>query len=210
MFARLMTATLCAGLCGWAASAMPARANVMYDYTTTSASGGNPNPGQRFTGIPNLELTVTDAAYLSGSLNFGVSQCSGSVFPTTHNLGCGTVTGDPTGLVSLTRWDQFGSLGVNVSFLGNTVEGSLHVHSGESDYDMNSSGTTWTGFVQGSDAPFGNGPCAGFTRTNECTFTGYFVAANIVPNPQPVPEPASLALLGAAALALAATRRQLA
>ena len=81
---RLTTVALCAGLCGWAVSAMPADASVIYNFTTTSASGGNPNPGQQFTGIPNLELTVTDAAYLSGSLNFAVSQCSGSIFPTTH------------------------------------------------------------------------------------------------------------------------------
>lgn len=192
------------GLCGLALTTPLAKANVAYDFKTTSASGGDldapPFQGAPFKGVSGLSLIVTDAAYLSGALHFSLVQCGGV-------SGCGTVTGDPAGFVSFYGWDRYGSLSVNVSFLGNTIEGSISEASGSDDIRLSSSGTTWSGILLGTDN-VGQATCnVRGSSIPPCSFAGSFVARDVVPDPQPVPEPASLALLGVGALALGLGRR---
>jgi hypothetical protein len=148
-----------------------AQANVTFEFVTASAQGGDPTYPHHFGGITGLQLTVTDAAYASGSLVLSKHGCG-----TTPSGECRS-TGNLDGFVSLFGWDGVNDLDVNVTFSGQELFGSLAVHSGSYTYDMSSTGTTWFGTLSSSQDPTTYGECHLVSRgqlSYPCTFTGAF------------------------------------
>jgi hypothetical protein len=157
-----------------------ARANVVYTFT-------DPPPFIFPDGVDTI--TVSDAAYLSGSLTFD-SVC-GAEFV------C-TVEPPPPGWISGFEFPNFiSSAHVDLTFGGPLLTGQIHVDLGSSDlaWTYQGSGTDWTAtFIDGVE-----------TTTSQGFYT-------LVGDPPvaPVPEPATIGafLAGLGGLAFAQGKRR--
>lgn len=184
------------------ASASTASADVIYQFYGTMTGGP-------YIDKPlDLQLTVTDAAVASGSMNFFVSN-PGPVAcgPTPYLFPC-NVTGDDSGFVSFRFAGHSSQLNPSggtqgYSFLYNltfnpdgTLGGNFSELGFESGVNLSGSGLDWTGNV-GADFLL--------CPQNGCAATGYFSSVGQIPEPSTW----ALMLAGMAGLAgIRALRRQ--
>jgi hypothetical protein len=185
--------TLSAGLFAIAMTWMfapAASANAIYTF-----SGNIGAPGG---GIASIGISVTDAIANGGSLNFDVTGGGGfgGCDPATH-LNC-FITGDPTGFVSLTEFNEtfafpnniLGHLNLNFSVSGGVASGHVIAFGALTDLNAGFGPAGLSGTIA-SD----NLPCFGF---NPCQIT---------PLASSVPEPSTFAVVLAAIAALFAMVR---
>lgn len=154
-----------------------AKADVIYDFNETSATGA-------LAALPESDyapqLTVTDAAHASGSLNF-TQRCYLS--PPSD---C-TSSGNIPGFVSLTDASPgFGNLSVDVALNPDgTLSGSISEHGLQEDLTSSGDEFSWTGTLLSDRYP----ACG---SASPCGFTGYWLADS---PPTAVPEPGTLPLV---------------
>ena len=203
-----LTAAAFGGLLAVAAPApAPAHANVIYTFTPDTVTSTRPSSQLRGVGFT---LELTDDAVADGSFTLRGSNTISQLPP--------RYTGDADEFVRFTLDDGLRSPSATPSFLLGALDLSLtfsasgDVTAGRivggtlgTDVALDIAGDFVSGYF-GSDAPL----CPVPTSTRTCFESGSLVrTGGPVSGPSDVPEPASLALLGAGVLGLgAATRRR--
>jgi hypothetical protein len=161
---------------------LPALADVIYDFVTTSASGIAFN--KPFTD-PKIIMTVDDAVLASGSYNYSAQHCLGLAGCLTGPLG------DPTGInikAGLDFWTPlFGSALVNLTFSDDAIAGSIREQGQTLGLTASGSLTEWSGTINSDSLN-----CVGV-----CSFTGYWQDTRTI-----VPEASSLTILLVGVLSL--------
>ena len=172
-----------------------AQANVIWDFTETSVTPIAPNPGIAEPNPPVLTsfLTVSDADFLRGSVNytitcailFGMCTPSGDTDFMLNAGGRLDLPVDPF----LLNLGLFHSASLHISFdAEGDLSGSIFSETDSDDLTMRISNNLASGTV-GSD-----GSALGCSN-GECSFTGFLTLAT---TPLPVPEPSSFVLFAAA------------
>jgi PEP-CTERM motif len=164
-------------LMGLVISIAPANANAIYDMQFSFATGALAS------NLPNWQLTLTDAAFAAG----GVDITEHCVQP--GSIGPVTCTGGHDGVVSFAgiNFNAAGDYLFDLDVLaGGLLTGSLTTHDNFADIST-------TGDVNGNW--FGTLRWDFLPSCQPCEFEDRFV---LQAHTSPVPEPASLALLGSA------------
>jgi hypothetical protein len=212
---RTARAMLLAAIGGLAAGA--ARADVIYTFNGTSSFSA-PYGGGVFTPLLTLSLDITNAAVQSGS--FTLSGSGGRTVPAIEDYSgdvaqwisaSGNVLVPET--LSASVAPSQGQFRLALTF--DPATGAVTSTSFESAWGagvggaLNGTGNIASGYI-GSDAPpFGLcGPAGagGGPGGYDCAVSGTWAEAGFDPSASPVPEPTTLAVLGAGLLGFAAIR----
>ncbi len=191
----------CAG--AFAVAAGSAQADWLYTYKgLPTYATGYPAPDT------SIVLEITNAAMESG--RFDLSGTGGAVTPNGPSY-----KGDASGLVSFsasgmatatpTSFPLWNTFAIDFTFdaAGNVTSDTVR-WAGSSDDGLVSGDQALTSGAVGSDGPW----CNSDYTSGRCTVSGAWTAVD--PPGAPVPEPASLGLLGAGLVGLAAGRRRVA
>lgn len=193
-----------------AAGASAAHADVTYSFTTTSYGYVGPFPGPQQTGLPlQASVVLTNDTVRSGSFQL-VGSFNSSTPPQTLPLfstdSGSFVSVNIQGVVA-TPSSLFGAINLSLSFdgAGQITSSSIQGYTFSDEFVVSGPGSNIRGYL-GSD----NLGCNASAAQQVCAVSGFFSEAGFVPSVQPVPEPASVALLGvlASAACLCGTRRR--